>query len=1115
MEHTRSDNKKDSKTLFSGLRKISLSRKKSKRPFSSPSKAFDEEPPPLSTSTPLMHSNEDLLTSRGLQLAGTFFTQESDSEVNHSSVSLPTYVPSLRRIPTLDPRKMESREKPKEVFHAERLFPEGVPEKALPREQLRVLPPRTVQRPKKELPEYSPKWFKDKINKRKLSQVDFYVLDKILRKPPVNWIDEFLDESAHISLSDTILLLNDTGIKSNETYDRERIILECFITIITFKKGAEVVRNCLSCVLSFISCLRSARISTRMAATSLLLDVAESDEEHGPELVRRAFISAESVNEFDGWLNPAYETFVLQTPVMDLFHQEYALLTVKLATGLLTGSRRERADLRVKYKECHFDKVLKELESFNSPELELAIDGYRQQSQRDFEEVLKAKKLEGMQKSIEEKSLQVIGEIKGSSAEPFLNGIFDHLLTICCRSHSEIPGLFRLLEATASHIAERTLFAEGISGDSVLGMNIRKLTDQMMTDQEARLALSDAKEAKQLAEEQKMELDFLRKRVEKVAIGGEFVSTSEIPKSGVEGKVEGKVEEVSPSLSPIENPPLLPLPPSSNGVPPPPPPPPLPPSSAAIPPPPPPPPPPSFIGIPPPPPPPPSFIGIPPPPLPPSSTAIPLTGTAQREITPFHHIPQPSRKLKQIHWNKIDDVGPTFWNELETHSMVATLENLGVLHQLETHFNSKTQPMAKKPTQRKPEKKTILPREVAHELGINLHFFANLPVEEFVLKVLSCDKDILSNLSVLEFFAREDYQGISPAVSRGLEPYSTSLAIPDSKPLRDPTELDRSDRIFLELCFNLQTYWRSRSRALLFARTFEKDYSDLCGKLSQLDSANKCIRQSHSFRTLMDIIRSMGNFMNDGRKKTLGFRLNSLQSLRFMKDSHNRITFLHYVEKTMREHYPELGVFVDDFNCLSKVATLYVDQLESDCVEFGKNVEKCLSSLEKGNLSDGSKLHPDDRILEKVKRPMAAAKRKNFLLQDHLASTLSELKSLMAYFGEDPQDAACRATFYSYFYGFAQDLKRAHLENVQKEEEDRAFENRKKQVEESMSERDQQSNEAIDHLIQRLRSPSRVVDPEDGSLRKRSNRKSRPVSAFYSLDLEERAQEMLSSLTAE
>ncbi|KAK6460234.1 hypothetical protein DFJ63DRAFT_315527 [Scheffersomyces coipomensis] len=414
--------------------------------------------------------------------------------------------------------------------------------------------------------------------------------------------------------------------------------------------------------------------------------------------------------------------------------------------------------------------------------------------------------------------------------------------------------------------------------------------------------------------------------------------------------------------------------------------------------------------------------------------------------------------------------------------------------------------------------------------------FSNLSVDEFIDKVLRCDEEILQNVSVLEFFNSDALTDITDSMLRNFKLYSTSWVQNKITATKDPKELERADRIFLELCFSLRSYWKSRSRALLLSQTYEKDYIDLTKKLQLVDEANTHLKESDSLRDVLGIIRSVGNFMNDTSKQALGFKLDTLQRLKFMKDDKNSMNFLDYIEKIVRNSFPEYGAFVDELSCLSVIQNISVEQLREDCEEFGKSITNARTSIAKGNLSDKSKMHPKENVLSVVDPLLEKAAHKNALLQAHLKRTMKVYYSLMEFFGENTEDSAAVGGFFNKIVVFVNEFKKAHIENIQREEEERAYEAKKKAIEDSIkkikknqekteqnnlddsedsttednvvinSDREEETDDlnakdgssaVIDNLLERLKSSASSIVSSSSRDRKSRDRRSKALS-FYS-----------------
>jgi cytokinesis protein len=471
----------------------------------------------------------------------------------------------------------------------------------------------------------------------------------------------------------------------------------------------------------------------------------------------------------------------------------------------------------------------------------------------------------------------------------------------------------------------------------------------------------------------------------------------------------------------------------------------------------------------------------PPPPLPfdkPTRVEEPVTLTENIRIQ--DNFPRPKKKLKQLHWEKFEaSSGNSFWDNSNTNTLISDLQSRGVLDEIEIIFAAKE--IKKLATTKKEDidKISFLNRDISQQFSINLHAFSSTSDEELVIKVLRCDKDVINNISVLEFLGKDEVTEVTNTLARNFEPYSTDYKIqPNSKPEKDPNELQRPDRLYLELMYNLQHYWKSRIRALTMMATYEKDYEDLISKLRSIDRVVDSINKSNNLRTVFEIILSVGNYMNDYTKQAQGFKLSSLQRLSFIKDDKNSMTLLHYVEKIIRQQYPEVLAFIDELSKCSEISKYSIEAIENDCKTYAQVIKNVQSSIDVGNLSDVSKLHPQERVLKVVMPLLSKAQRKADLLNDQSKCTLKEFDKTMRYFGEDPTDPFVRNSFVGKFSSFIKDFKKAQMENKKREEELRVYEQRKKLLEtpkmpKTADNKDQQresEDNVMDSLLEKLKA---------------------------------------------
>ncbi|KAH3662668.1 hypothetical protein OGATHE_004243 [Ogataea polymorpha] len=462
-----------------------------------------------------------------------------------------------------------------------------------------------------------------------------------------------------------------------------------------------------------------------------------------------------------------------------------------------------------------------------------------------------------------------------------------------------------------------------------------------------------------------------------------------------------------------------------------------------------------------------------PPPLPKMPTSDPQKLGKRKNDTPKPILRRPTSKLKQVHWDKLDDVTNTIWKTVDDAALSSKLEELGVLDDLESQFYAvESKAFKPKAVVAKNTKRSFLSRDLQQQFGINLYQYSAIPEMEFVAKMLRCDRSLVQNSSLVDFFCNDALTEISPNLMRDFAPYSTNY-IQNHKPKKDPSELDRLDRIYLELCFNLRHYWTERSKCISVCYNYERDLEDMARDLQVLENAVEEVRGSTSLVQVLYIIKGLGNFMNDASKSANGFKLSTLQRLKYLKDSKNTTTLLNYIEKVIRTRFSEYANFADEISAVHKAHNVSIDTLASEFKELLRNVEFCNNALTDGCLSDPAKLHPDDRIMSFAKSRIAVAQTKIKEFDAKLTIVIDSFEQLMEKFGERVKDESARTSFFSKFKLFVDDYKKAQADNARLEKEERAYEKRKRMMEEfkkSKCEQEQPQDNLIESLLDQLRT---------------------------------------------
>ncbi|PYH28676.1 FH2-domain-containing protein [Aspergillus neoniger CBS 115656] len=411
---------------------------------------------------------------------------------------------------------------------------------------------------------------------------------------------------------------------------------------------------------------------------------------------------------------------------------------------------------------------------------------------------------------------------------------------------------------------------------------------------------------------------------------------------------------------------------------------------------------------------------------------------------------RPKKKLKALHWEKVDAPQVTVWaahapTAQEKEEKYVELAKKGVLDEVERLFMAKETKIfgGNAAAKQRKDKKQLISNELSKNFQIAMAKFSQFPADDVVRMIIHCDTDILDNQVVMEFLQRDEMCTIPENISKSMAPYSRDWTGPDAASAereQDPNELTREDQIYLYTAYELNHYWKARMRALALTRSFEVDYEHISAKLQQVVKVSESLRDSVSLMNVLGLILDIGNFMNDANKQAQGFKLSSLARLGMVKDDKNETTFADLVERIVRNQYPEWEGFVDEINGVVAIQKLNVDQLRTDAKKYIDNIKNVQASLDAGNLSDPKKFHPQDRVSQIVQRSMKDARRKAEQMQLYLDEMIKSYDDIMVFYGEDNSDEGARRDFFAKLASFLLEWKKSKEKNISLEESRRRTE---------------------------------------------------------------------------
>ncbi|KAL1795788.1 hypothetical protein ACET3X_006012 [Alternaria dauci] len=454
--------------------------------------------------------------------------------------------------------------------------------------------------------------------------------------------------------------------------------------------------------------------------------------------------------------------------------------------------------------------------------------------------------------------------------------------------------------------------------------------------------------------------------------------------------------------------------------------------------------------------------------------------------------PRPKKKLKALHWDKVDQPTTTVWatrglTSEEKEEKYQELARKGVLEEVEKLFLAKEIKAIGKKSGKKDEKKQIISRDLMHNFQISMAKFSSYGVEDIVRMIIHCDTKILDDPVTMEFLQKNDFCDIPDNTAKLMAPYSKDWTGPnasESKREQDPNELTREDQIYLFTAYELHHYWKSRMRALALTRTYESEYDEISNKLLEISRVSESLRDSSSLISVLGLILDIGNFMNDANKQASGFKLSTLSRLGMLKDDRNESTFADVVERIVRNQYSGWEGFTDEIGGVLTAQKINVEQLQTDAKKYIDNIKNVQMSLDSGNLSDPTKFHPEDKVAIVVQRNMKEARRKAEQMQVFLEDMQKSYDDIMAFYGEDPTDDSARRDFFAKLANFVQEWKKSKEKNTALEEQHRRNEisMRRKQAQtanplspnalssDSDAPKSPASTGAMDDLLQKLRA---------------------------------------------
>lgn len=218
---------------------------------------------------------------------------------------------------------------------------------------------------------------------------------------------------------------------------------------------------------------------------------------------------------------------------------------------------------------------------------------------------------------------------------------------------------------------------------------------------------------------------------------------------------------------------------------------------------------------------------------------------------------------------------------------------------------------------------------------------------------------------------------------------------------------------------------------------FKKNFLTKIGEIkpgleSALEAANE-VQNSKPFLHMLEIILTIGNFLNAGSAKgnTYGFKLETLLKLNDTRSSDNKTTLLQFIAQHIENKEPETLGYAETLAHVEAASKVVVSVMQSEIADVRKGIKEIEGEIEQSRDSQLA----GDRFVE----VMGEFKNMAIAEFETLNARFEELnKAVVAMaecFGEDPKNIKPEE-FFALINNFNKMFEAAHKMNVQKREAD-------------------------------------------------------------------------------
>jgi cytokinesis protein len=407
--------------------------------------------------------------------------------------------------------------------------------------------------------EGTPEWFVKKVMDNSITAKQLQSLAVSLRTQPIGWVKTFVECQGQVALTNVLGKINRRqaqgpapaeGTTGEKDLDREYDIVKCLKALMNNKYGADDALTHQQVIVALATSLISPRLSTRKLVSEVLTFLCHWADGQGHLKVIQAMDHVKNQHgengRFDAWMRVVEVTIDGRGKMgslvgasdevrsggigMENLLMEYAVATMFLINMVIDAPERDlqlRVHIRAQFTACGIKRILTKMEGFQYDVIDKQIEHFRTQEAIDYEDLLDRENssikdsIEGEPKDMTD-PVQIVDaimqKVQGTRTQDYFVSALQHLMLIRDNDGEERLRMFQLVDNMLSYVAmDRRL--PDMDLKQSLNFTVQSLLDKLHTDSEARQALDEALEARQVADSAMAERDEMKSQIELGADG--------------------------------------------------------------------------------------------------------------------------------------------------------------------------------------------------------------------------------------------------------------------------------------------------------------------------------------------------------------------------------------------------------------------------------------------------------------------------------------------------------------------------------------------------------------------------------------------------------------------